>query len=199
MSIGMGSFRRTRPTKRFPEGRWEARWYDDQRQQRTKVFSTKADALRFVRRMEADRDRGAYLDPNLGRTRFREAANRWLAGLRVRQRTRAGYVSLLKNHVLPAFGNDPVASISRQRLKTYIVTLENSGVGAGTIRNVVRNVLKPVLDVAVDDGMIRSNPCARLKLRSSQRTEMYFLSPEEVTRLADAMEWPPERASSQRF
>ena len=49
------------------------------------------------------------------------------------------------------------------------------------------NVLRSVLGYAEDAGAIKSNPATRLRLAKSRRREMYFLTPEQVRALADAM------------
>jgi integrase len=122
------------------------------------------------------------------KTPFEEVAVDWLAGLNgIRERTEIGYRSLLDRHVLPHFAFTPVAKITRQDVNEYVRSLEHKNLGAGTIRNIMRDVLKPVLDVALEAGMIPANPCERLRLPMSQRQEMCFLTADEVELLADAM------------
>ena len=188
---GVGAIRKTAPTKRRPEGRYEARWYDPNGVQQTRRFDTEREAKKHLALMEGDKHRGEYLDPNLARTPLRKVAEAWLAtnpGRKVS--TRRGYEALLKNHVLPALGSHAVGRITKATVRQFIAGLEAKGAGPGTIRNVVRNVLKPILDVAVDDQMIRTNPCVGVRLPTSHREEMLFLTPEQIADLADAITPP---------
>jgi Phage integrase, N-terminal SAM-like domain len=181
----VGSIRKTAPTRRCPSGRWEARWYGPDGRQRTKVFDTSTAAKTHVRLIEADKHRGDYIDPNLTRTPFRKVAEAWLATRPAqKERTRIGYTALLRNHVLPALGDKPINRITKTTIREFIGHLEAKGAGPGTIRNVVRNVLKPALDLAVDDQMLRANPCAGVRLRASPREAMLFLTASEVAALA---------------
>lgn len=174
----------TSPTK---GKRYVARWYDDAGVQRRQTFSRKADAEAHVRRMEGDKERGHYHDPNSGKVLYRTVASEWLDTLQVgKEKTKLGYESLLNNHVLPTFENTPVGRITKANVKTWVAERNKAGVGAGTIRNAYRNVLKPSLDHAVDVGYLVANPALAVKLPTSDADEeQLFLTPEQVLLLAD--------------
>lgn len=174
----------TSPTK---GKRYVARWYDDAAVQRRRTFSRKADAEAHVRRMEGDKERGHYHDPNSGKVLYRTVAAEWLDTLQVgKEKTKLGYESLLNNHVLPTFELTPVGRITKANVKTWVAERNNAGVGAGTIRNAYRNVLKPSLDHAVDVGYLQANPALGVKLPTSDADEeQLFLTAEQVRLLAD--------------
>lgn len=176
----------TSPTK---GKRYVARWYDDAGVQRRQTFSRKADAEGHVRRMEGDKERGHYHDPNSGKVLYRTVAVEWLATLQVgKEKTKLGYESLLNNHILPTFELAPVGRITKASVKTWVAERNKVGVGAGTIRNAYRNVLKPSLDHAVDEGYLVSNPALGVKLPSStDEEEQLFLTAEQVQLLADSI------------
>jgi integrase len=64
--------------------------------------------------------------------------------------------------------------------------LVSAGSEAGTIRNTF-NVVRLVFGAAVDSGAIRANPCTGIRMPKSTRSEMLFLEPEQIVRLADAI------------
>jgi integrase len=188
----MGSFRKKPPKRRCPSGRWEARWYGPDGRQRTKSIRHAGRNQNARPVNEADKHRGDYIAPNLTRTPFRKVALAWATTRPGRkERTRIGYEALLRNHVLPALGDKPVNRITKTTIREFIGHLESKGAGPGTVRNVVRNVLKPVLDLAVDDQLLRANPCTGIRLRASTREAMLFLTADEVAALAADMTPPP--------
>jgi len=70
-------------------------------------------------------------------------------------------------------------------LQEWVKERVSAGVGAGTIRNAMRNVIKPALDYGVATGLIRSNPALGVKLPRVEKVEQCFLSAEEVELLAE--------------
>lgn len=78
--------------------------------------------------------------------------------------------------------------------------MQRKGRAPGTVRNAYR-VLMPILDAAVELRCISANPCGPLRrddLPRSQRTEMLFLTPGEVARLAAAMPGGPNGPKSRK-
>ena len=54
--------------KRRPNGRWRVRYRGPDGRERAKDFPRRVDAERFLHLTEADKTRGAWVDPVLGRT-----------------------------------------------------------------------------------------------------------------------------------
>jgi integrase len=171
---------------------WEARWYGLDGRQHSKNFTTKTEALRYIKLREGDRERGDDHDPKRGRTTLGVVADEWLrTNPGQKERTRIGYEQLLRTHVLPYFGDTPLNQISKTSVQQFLASMEDEGKGAGTIRNTYRNVLKPVLNTAVDAGYLRSNPAAGIKPpRAQVHEEMLFLTAAEIAQLAEEVEEP---------
>lgn len=183
----MGSLRRK------PSGRWEARYRDPTGRLRGQTFRTKRDAELFLQRVGADIQRGDFVDPGAARIRFGEWAARWIATkLNVKPSTYADYESLLNTHLLPHFGQHPIAAIDRGAVQAWVVSLERNGLGTGTVRNAY-GLLRQIMASAVDADAIRKSPCVRIDLPRIRRDEMRFASYDEVARLAHAMEHPRDR------
>lgn len=166
---------------------WEARYRDPHGHERSRTFRTKRDAQQFVARAESDVQRGEWLDPRVGRVRFEEWAQEWLATtVHLKPKTRYDYERILEREVLPVFGTKRVAGIERVDVRRFVAEMTNAGKAAGTVRNTV-TVLSNVFNVALDSGAVRSNPCAGVKLPRSARDEMLFLAPPQIRALADAI------------
>ena len=163
-------------------------------QWRGKTFVRKEDALRYKATMEADLARGDWLDPKLAKTPFSQVAAVWFAtNPGGKAKTRAGYAQLLKNHVGPFFDDIPVARITKTTVRTWLNEMIEKGASPSVIRNAYRTVLKPILDTAVEQNLIRSNPLStgeRIKLPRSEKDEALFLTADQVELLADEMAQP---------
>lgn len=186
--------RKAASTQKFPKGSWQARYIDHEGKHHTKSFATKREADRHLAQVTTDLAMGAYIDPQRANLRFSELARRWEEAPRpnVKPGTLLGYQALLRNHVLPYFGSHPVSSIKRSSIKAWVANCLSHDVGVGVIRNAYRNVLKPILDLAVEDELIRANPAQgfKLNLPKAEREEMLFLTADEVYRLAQAIDKP---------
>lgn len=181
-------------------GRFTARWYDDAGQRRSKTFPSRKAAKTFLDNTASDLHRGDYIDPRDARRKFREIADDWFATKVKRARTLAGYESLLRNHLLPYFGERPVGVLTTVDVRKWLAGMQRSH-APGTVRNAYR-VLKPILDSAVEARCISENPCGTLRrddLPRSQRTEMLFLTPEEVNALAAEFAQTSSGAAGQMF
>lgn len=70
------------------DGRWLARWRDPSGKQRKKSFARRVDAERFLIELQAEMQRGRYIDPSAGKLLFSFYAERWLSGLGISRRPR---------------------------------------------------------------------------------------------------------------
>lgn len=178
--------------RRLPSGRWQASYVDEVTGRRIAApttFPTKADANIWLSTVEADQARGELLDPRLSQRPFDEWASEWLSGLHVKPKTRIGYESTLRTHVLPAFGRRRIATISYRDCKRFIDDLLAAGLAPGTVSQ-ARKVLRLVLREALRADAIRRNPADGLRVPRGERDEMVFLDPPEILPLSDAITDP---------
>lgn len=175
--------------KKLPNGRWEASYRDPTGHERVKHHRTRTDADRWLTAVKDQLNRGEYIDPRLGRRPFTDWADLWLSGAaaHVRPKTLAHYESVLRVHVLPVFADRPVGSISPSDVRRFIAESVVSGNAPGTVRS-ARKVLRLVLATAQSDGAIRSNPCDGSRVPASPRTEMVFLTADQIEMLATAID-----------
>jgi hypothetical protein len=90
---------------RLPSGRWRGRFRGLDGHRHTAVFRTKADADAWLANQQVDRARGSWIDPREGRRTFDYWAVSWLSTtVHLKAKTRVGYESILRTHLVPAFG-----------------------------------------------------------------------------------------------
>lgn len=133
--------------------------------------------------LEADRLRGVAVDPRLGRVSVEQWCQSWLARRSdLRPTTRRLYAYLLERHVLPTFGTE------LGRLSVFGVRAWNAALLARepAIAPKADRVLRAVLNVAVADAIIATNPCKVKGAGQDRSDERPLASIAEVTELADA-------------
>src|SRR3954449_5024445 len=115
-----------------------------------------------------------------------EWGERWLAtqtGIKPSTLYRHG--TLLRAHVLPAWGDYQLADVTHADVATWVARLRTQGSAPGTVRQAHR-VFSLLLDLAVRDGRIPRNPAERVPLPRIVRGEPRFLTRDQVEMLADA-------------
>lgn len=176
---------------------YEVRYRDTDGRQRTKGgFRRKVDAQDFAHEVEVARRQGTLINPQAANVSFNFVADAWLRSIEGRRKPKTvdGYAKLLRGHVRPAFGRRRITSISYADVDSFVRGLEATGRRPGTVRNTFF-VLKMVLDYAIKDGRLRSNPCATVDLPSPASPEMLFLTPEQVRTLVTAVDELTRRGS----
>jgi integrase len=118
------------------------------------------------------------------------------------------YQGLLDTHILPVFGSRPVNAITRKHVKQFLAGKAKEcrkvkgrdgeriveGYNASTVQH-MKNIISLVLQVAIDDEVLQSNPAWRLgkfMKQQSSRLEADPLTRQELTALLEAFrkDWP---------
>jgi integrase len=141
--------RRYRVRFRDPDGRSHENW-----------FRTKAEANRYGRNVEVAKDRGEYIDPRAGRVPFKELAERWMETRADKARsTRDRDRSYLRSNILPHFGKRRVGTIRPSEVEAWLVNLDR----APATRSKSLQIVRSILDLAVRDRIVGSNPAADVR------------------------------------
>ena len=181
--------------RKLPSGRWQARYLGPDGIDRAahRTFPTKADADIWLSGKEAEIRGGDWIDPDRGRVPFAEYASAWVEERpNLRPNTLQMYRYMLARHLLPAFGNRPVVEITEADVRRWRKSLLDQGAGTAAVAKAYR-LIRAILNTAVDDGLMRRNPC-RLKGASLDRSpERSVLTLRQVFGLADVID-PPYRA-----
>ncbi|MDX3094555.1 tyrosine-type recombinase/integrase [Streptomyces sp. ME19-03-3] len=188
MPNGQGRRRRFGSVRQLKSGRWQVRYRDPETAQlrsAEKTYATKTDAEVALTHVEADITRGQWSDPDAGKLSFGDYAVAWLKDRKMAARTRERHESVVRLHLLPAFGDRPLASITTAQVRAWR-TACLTRTGEPTVVKAYQ-VLRAILNTAVDDELIRRNPC---RVKGADRydvPERPVLTVAEVYAVADAM------------
>jgi len=165
---------------------YRVRWWADGKQ-RSKSFRSRDDARRFKAVLEGDLVNGSYIDPKAGTVTLAVYAKQALPALTldVRVSTRARILSVYKIHIEPEFGYLPLTAITGQAVGEWVVRLMAHNSPA-SVRKIV-HVLRRVLGHAVNDGLLKGNPAAAVRLPAEPRHEQRFLTQAQAMTLADCI------------
>jgi integrase len=176
--------------QRLDSGRWQARYRDAERRERARNFRTKVEAQRWLDEQTADLVRGDWRDPRSGRVTVGELAQTWYdTTASLKPSTRLSYRSILDAWVLPRWAGTEVRRVEHGTVAAWTAAVVGR-TSASTARKVV-GVFRSVLELAVRDRRIPSNPAFGVSLPRLPVTEQRFLQADELEALADAM--PSER------
>jgi integrase len=81
----------------------------------------------------------------------------------------------------------PVGDVGPSDVQEWVSALSGRPLAPSTVRRVF-TVLDQLFDLAVDLGLVASSPTERIRLPRVTRTEMRFLTPVELERLADTID-----------
>jgi hypothetical protein len=113
--------------------RYVARYVDPAGRERSKSFTRRADAQKYLTEVEAAKLKGTWVDPKHGRTRFRDwHAERWPT-LFLRPTTRVRDETWYRVHVLPHIGDMPLDAIRQRDVAAWVARLTAHGLAPATV------------------------------------------------------------------
>jgi integrase len=186
----MASIRRRNSPTDQREGRsgWVVAWREPDGRQRRKAFGRKADAEAFATHVEHGMRSGAYLDPTAGKMTVGQLAAIWRRGqLQLAPSTAARYDSVLKNQILPTWERAPLEAVSYGTVQAWVGDLHASGLAPRSVLK-AHMLLCRVLDLAVRERRIGTNPARGVELPRAKRAVKQFLTADRLADLADACE-----------
>jgi integrase len=139
---------------RYPGGRWRARWRTPAGESRSQVFNRKVDAERWLTSVEHSKLVSGYVDPSAGRVTVADYWAAWSERQPWRDSSRMSITSLFDRHVLPSFGARALNGLRRGEVEAWTARLPL----ARQTANQVARYLSTLLESAVADGLIATNP-----------------------------------------
>jgi integrase len=109
----------------------------------------------------------------------------WLPAHTASAATIAKYESILRSHILPAFGDQRLNAITRNDVKAFARDLTEH-LSAASVRSIV-TLLGLVLREAIDEHYLFFDPTARLRLREGPGEPRPVATPEQVRLIANRM------------
>jgi len=158
-----------------------------------KVGSKKA-ALQVSSKIEAKLKLGEFsFEEEKPIKTFKEYSDIWIkttVPATCKKSTLRDYQDILRLHVLPFFKDYKVTHISRGKVKSFLLDKMNKGKAISTIKH-YRNCISGVLNLAIDDEVIKANPAKQLGkgfLKTEQLgKDINPLTSDELTTLLNAV------------
>ncbi|NCT90134.1 site-specific integrase [Cellulomonas sp. APG4] len=150
------------------------------------MFATLTEARAAQVNAKSAQQKGSFVAPSAGKATFLSVAEDWLASPQVVQtkpRTRRGYELLVHGRLRPLHGVN-VNRLTHKELSRFVASLTADGLAPATVRHVTF-VLRRVLDEAVSQQLVASNPMASVRPPKLRTVQPYVLTEGDVGRLID--------------
>jgi integrase len=148
-------------------GRCSVGYTDPSGRRRKRSAGTMAEARALKAALATDVARGDYRE--LSDVRFDDYAREWVrtyqgrTGRGIRATTLEEYRKDLEKGAIPFFGRRRLAEIEPRHIKALAKHVADRGVAPATVRTVMAPV-RALFATAAEEGLIRSNPCAGIRL-----------------------------------
>jgi integrase len=188
MPNAKGRRRRFGAIRRLPSGRYQARYPgpDGVVRPADDTFATKTEAEDWLTVKEAELLEGDWIDPDAGEVLVTDYGSTWIDERDLRPKTVLIYRGLLRNQIAPHFVNVTVAEVTLARVRRWRTKLLNSGASKVTAAKAYR-LLRAIFNTALDDGLIKRNPCRIKGADREDSPERPVLTVAQVYALADAV------------
>jgi integrase len=177
-------------TRRLPSGRWQASYLDPSGVRRVapQTFAEAADANAWLSAVERSMSAGDWRPPELARETFGDYSRRQLAHRPdLRPTTQELYAILWRRWIEPSFGDIALGAMTPEAWRTWYVEKTAAHPGSTQPGKAYR-LARAILNQAVDDGLLKSNPCRVKGAGREQAPERPIVMPDQVARLADAID-----------
>jgi integrase len=155
-------------------------------------FQTRKAAESYGRDQEAALRANTYIDPRASRINLADWVNQWYPSLDLERTTLTNYRYHIEAHILPAFGDRPLASITPEEIAIWERKIAASGYSRRTARD-ARSTLTTVLNDAIPRH-IHINPAQRrrgkgrkgqLRIERMEKTSKAWPTPLEALLVAE--------------
>ncbi|ETT25284.1 integrase [Rhodococcus aetherivorans] len=162
----------------------------DHRQTDRRGFRTKRDAMAFASSVEVSKMKGEYVAPADARTTIGELGDAWLSRqTHLKPSSYRPVEAAWRLRVGPRWGGVRLGDVRTTAVQTWVSELgtgcDGKPVGATVVIRTYQ-VLAAILDDAVRDRLIASNPARGIKLPRKPKKRPVYLTHDQVGRLAQA-------------
>lgn len=170
------------------------RYRDPAGKERSRQFARKVDAEGFLHSTEVAKRDGSWLDPTRAKLRLRDWVDLWEPStVNLSPSTKARQDGIVQGHIVPRFGDLPLARIENADVQAWVAELSAQGLAPATVKKIY-DVFAKCVQAAVDDQRLPRNPARPVRLpKDDDREEMRFLSASEVEALCAVID-PSYRA-----
>ena len=143
--------------ERLPSLRWRARYSGPDGRRRSATFGSKADARAWLATQQADVVRKTWKAPEAGQRTVGDYAADYIERTDLRASTQALYRGLWERHLRGAWDDTQVTEVTPQGVRAWHAQASRT-TGPTALAQSYR-LLRALLNVAVADEVIASNPC----------------------------------------
>lgn len=148
-------------------------------------FRTKREAQLFLASVEVSMARGEYVDAEAAREPVGALGALWVTRLsHLKPSSQRPLEIAWRLHVQPKWGSVPVSRVQHSAVQAWVDAMQQTHGSTSVLR--AYGVLASILDVAVADRRIHTNPARGVKLPRKVRREHRYLSHQQVSELAIA-------------
>lgn len=168
--------------KELDDGRWQARWRDENGRQRAKILSTEKKARRFLDDTLADIRAGKQTatDPKMT---VNELADRWIAAsLHLKPRTIETYRRDLNRYILPDLGLHRIGALRSETIQAHLAD-ELKRYKPSSVHRHYRTINR-MFNYAIEMGYVIANPCAKVNPPRVPKGEMTIFTVEQIESIA---------------
>ncbi|MFE3217616.1 tyrosine-type recombinase/integrase [Streptomyces antimycoticus] len=179
--------RRFGRVRKLPSGRYQARYLGPDGIDRPApvTFATAGEADDWLAEQQTEVRKGDWQDPDAGAVNFGQYAAQWVDERDLSATTEELYRRLLRLHILPTFRAWDLDEITPPRVRTWRAE-RLKATGETTVAKSYR-LVKAILETAVEDELIRRNPCRIRGAGKESAPERPIATVDQVDALADAI------------
>jgi integrase len=171
---------------RHANGRWRARYYDDEGKQHARHFGRKADAQKWLDEQTAKLVAGTHVSPRTARTTVGEWCDTWLDGYKTRRRSTVRQAEVHITRIRAAFGSMQLSAVRPSHVRTWTAQLAAEGLSESYIYALHARLSQLYTD-AVHDGIVARSPVSRRTSPGAGKPRPFVATTEQVWALHDAM------------
>jgi integrase len=157
---------------------YRARYEGPDGKERTRHFKTKKEANKWLDEKSAEIVTGTYVDPNVGNVLFKDYGEQWRHRQVHRPSTASDYEVQLRLHAYPILGNTRLNQLQPSQIQAWVKRLSDT-LAPATVRK-IHGIVAGMLNDAVKDRRMASNPCAGTRLPEIPERRIAVLSSQQV-------------------
>lgn len=172
-----------KPYKTAKGRAWRVQYRSPDGRNRTKQgFRTKNEAQAWADKNATTIRTGDWIDPNAGKVTIGELGARWLEmQTHLKPSTLRTTEQTWRIHVKPRWGDTPIRAVRASEVQHWLSSTERSA-------SIVRKnhaMLSQILDMAVRDGIVKSNPAKGVTLPRKAKARKVYLSWEQLSAFSE--------------
>ena len=188
MANDKGRRRRFGAIRRLPSGRYQARYPgpDGVMRPAPETFETIGDADDWLAEKQTEVRSGEWRDPDAGSVNFQVYAEKWVEERELSPLSEDLYRYLLNDHIMPTFGESDLDEITAPLVRQWRAERLRTTKAKTTTAKAYR-LLKSIMETAVDDDLIKRNPCRIKGAGKEKAVERRIATVVQVDALADQL------------